>query len=217
MPDHAFSSWDAVAAAYRWQEPLESRSLDALVRLLSVAPGDLVVDVGAGPGTLTRRLRAAGPNRVVAVEPAVRMVGVGRFGGAGAVRGEATALPLPDAAVDIVTAGWLLHLLDPPARTAAVAECARVLRPGGRLGLVVPGEVTGTVRRVVRGVTRAAMGAVGASGPLSVPEDLDEALATAGLETVAEARTGRGYWARVVVARLIRGRSPAAVSPPVRT
>lgn len=201
------ATWDAVAVAYRVQEPLERRSLDALVRHLPLAAGDLVVDVGAGPGTVTRRLRGTAPaTRVLAVEPARRMIAVGRFAGARVIRGDVTALPLPDAVADAVTAGWVLHLLDAPARTAALAECARVLRPGGHLGLAVPGQVSGRLRRVVRGASLGAMRVVGVgrdgAGPLAVPHDLDEGLASAGFRQVAEVRTAGGYWARVVVARL---------------
>lgn len=201
------ATWDAVAAAYRWQEPLERRSLDALLRHLPVMAGGLVVDVGAGPGTVTRRLCATEPGtRVIAVEPARRMVAVGRYAGAPVVRGDVTALPLPDAVADAVTAGWVLQLLEPAARASAITECARILRPGGHLGLAVPAEVSGSLRRLVRGASLAALRVAGAGpgrgGPLTVPRDLDDALASASFRQVADVRTARGYWARVVVARL---------------
>ncbi|GHD39311.1 methyltransferase [Thalassobaculum fulvum] len=48
----------------------------------------------------------------------------------------AEAIPLPDASVDLVTAVYLLHELPPAVRAAALAEAARVLRPGGRLVVV---------------------------------------------------------------------------------
>ena len=47
--------------------------------------------------------------------------------------GSATALPLPGAGADRVVMSLLLHHLDGPAKRAALAEAARVLRPGGRL------------------------------------------------------------------------------------
>jgi ubiquinone/menaquinone biosynthesis C-methylase UbiE len=195
-------SWDAAAARYRWQEPLESTGLERLIRLLPVPQDGVVLDVGAGPGTLTRRLRVALPGLVVlAVERSRGMVAVGRYREAAVVRGDATALPLPAGSVVAVTAGWILHVLEPTERAAALAECARVLRPGGHLGLVVPAPIRGPVRRAVRAATRAALGLTGRSGVLVAPPDLDELLAAAGFDTIADVTTGRGYWARVVVAR----------------
>ncbi|MGF1663994.1 MAG: class I SAM-dependent methyltransferase [Kineosporiaceae bacterium] len=196
------ASWDAAAARYRWQEPLESTGLDRLIRLLPV-PGDgVVLDLGAGPGTLTRRLRAALPGHaVLAVERSRAMVAVGRYGGAAVVRGDVTALPLPAGTAAAVTAAWVLHVLEPPERAAALAECARVLRPDGHLGLVVPAAVRDPVRRGVRAATRAALRRTGSSGVLAVPRDLDGLLVAAGFEVVADVTTGRGYWARVMVAR----------------
>jgi ubiquinone/menaquinone biosynthesis C-methylase UbiE len=52
------------------------------------------------------------------------------------VVGKAEALPLPDASLDAVTSIFMLHELPPAVRRAAMAECARVLRPGGRLVLM---------------------------------------------------------------------------------
>ena len=45
----------------------------------------------------------------------------------------ATALPLPDQTADAVVMSLLLHHLLPDAKATALAEVARVLRPGGRL------------------------------------------------------------------------------------
>ncbi|BAS26520.1 hypothetical protein LIP_0663 [Limnochorda pilosa] len=63
----------------------------------------------------------------------------GELGLAGRVRfleGDATALPFPDAAFDVVLFRSLLPYVD---RKDRVAEaCARVLRPGGRIALVEP-------------------------------------------------------------------------------
>lgn len=51
-------------------------------------------------------------------------------------QGAAEAIPAPDASFDLVTSIYLLHELPRPVRGAAVAEMARVLKPGGRLVLV---------------------------------------------------------------------------------
>jgi len=93
-----------------------------------VRPGATVLDLAAGTGKLTRPLVAAGL-RVVAVEPVAEM----RSALPGALEGTAEAIPLGDGSVDAVTVGQAFHWFD---GDAALAEIARVLRPGGLLALV---------------------------------------------------------------------------------
>ncbi|MBA8990880.1 SAM-dependent methyltransferase [Curtobacterium pusillum] len=94
----------------------------------------LVVDVGAGTGKFTRTLvgRAA---EVVAVEPdrAMRERLTAVLPGVRALDGTGEAIPLPDGSADAVTFAQAWHWVD-PARGSV--EVARVLRPGGVLGLV---------------------------------------------------------------------------------
>jgi len=99
-----------------------------LVEALDIRPGRRVLDLGAGTGKLTRLLVATGAE-VVAVEPNADM----RAALPGAVDGSAEAIPLPDASVDAVTVAQAFHWFD---SDAALAEIARILRPGGGLGLV---------------------------------------------------------------------------------
>lgn len=95
--------------------------------------GAQVADVGAGTGKLTRALVAAGA-RVTAVEPdaVMRERLQAAVPGVEARPGAAEALPLADGAFDAVTYGQVWHWVDP---VAAGAEAARVLRPGGVIGL----------------------------------------------------------------------------------
>lgn len=89
-----------------------------------------MLDLGAGTGRLTERLLEAGMD-VVAVEPLADMrVHIPRA--AEVLDGTAEAIPLPDAAVDAVVAGQAFHWFDIP---RAMTEIARVLRPGGTVGL----------------------------------------------------------------------------------
>ena len=95
-----------------------------------------VLDLAAGTGKLTRVLRALG-HEVVAVDPSEAMLGALAASlpgdpGVQVLVGTAEEVPLPDASVDAVTVGQAWHWLRP---AAAVAELARVLRPGGVLGL----------------------------------------------------------------------------------
>jgi SAM-dependent methyltransferase len=93
----------------------------------------VAVDLAAGTGLFTRALlgRAA---RVVAVEPDDRMRDVlaRRSPGVDVRRGWGESMPLPDASADAVFVSTAWHWLDLP---RAVPEIARVLRPGGRLGV----------------------------------------------------------------------------------
>ncbi len=94
----------------------------------------VAVDLAAGTGLFTRALlgRAA---RVVAVEPDPRMRDVlaRRTPGLDVRAGRGEAMPLPDASADAVFVSTAWHWLDLP---RAVPEIARVLRPGGRLGII---------------------------------------------------------------------------------
>jgi SAM-dependent methyltransferase len=95
---------------------------------------EVAVDLAAGTGLFTRALlgRAA---RVVAVEPDARMreVLAKRSPEVDVRAGWGEALPLPDASADAVFVSTAWHWLDLP---RAVPEIARVLRPGGRLGVI---------------------------------------------------------------------------------
>jgi SAM-dependent methyltransferase len=99
-------------------------------RWLVPEEAELVVELGAGTGKLTRALGALGV-RVLAVEPDPRMLAVLREGGLDGVEGSAETIPLGDGEADAVVAGSALHWFD---LGAALAEVRRVLREGGRLG-----------------------------------------------------------------------------------
>jgi SAM-dependent methyltransferase len=91
---------------------------------------ELVVELGAGTGKLTRAL-AALATRVLAVEPDPRMLAVLRSSGLDGVEGSAEEIPLDDGRADAVVAGSAMHWFD---LDRALPEFHRVLRPGGRLG-----------------------------------------------------------------------------------
>ena len=93
-----------------------------------------VLDLGAGTGKLTRALVALGHD-VIAVEPSPEMIAQLRraLPGVEALEGVAERIPVPDGRFDVVTAGQAFHWFDPE---RALPEIARVLRPGGTLGLV---------------------------------------------------------------------------------
>ena len=117
-------SFGAAAADYERGRP---EYPERVADVAGLPPSAEVVDLAAGTGKLTRLLvrRFA---RVVAVEPddALRAL----IPSGDAVAGSAEHLPLPDASVDGVFCAEAFHWFDAP---LAVAEIARVLRPGGSL------------------------------------------------------------------------------------
>ena len=95
---------------------------------------DRVIDLGAGTGKLTRALVERVPT-VIAVEPdpGMRAVLAQHLPGSSVVEGVGEDIPIRDGWADIVVAGQAWHWVDP---VRALPEVARVLRPGGTLGLV---------------------------------------------------------------------------------
>jgi SAM-dependent methyltransferase len=125
------ASFGAVADAYeRGRPPYPPGAIDWLLPAGAVR----VLDLGAGTGKLTRQLTGRGLD-VTAVEPSEGMLAQLRRAapGARALAGAAERIPLPDRSVDAVLVAQAWHWVDP---SQAVPEVARVLRPGGRLGLV---------------------------------------------------------------------------------
>jgi ubiquinone/menaquinone biosynthesis C-methylase UbiE len=116
-----------------WQQPVE---------WLNIPPGGTALDVGSGPGNVTASLaRAAGPGGLalgVDISKAMLARAVRAESGpqVGFIRADAQRLPLRDNTVDAVVSLAVLQLIPDPA--AALAEMARVLRPGGRLAIMVP-------------------------------------------------------------------------------
>lgn len=106
----------------------------------AIREGDVVLDVGSGSGTDT--LIAAtltGPRgKVYGLDMTQAMLdklrrNVAAMGAKNVepIEGNAEEIPLPDAAVDVVTSNGVLNLV--PDKPRAFAEIARVLKPGGRV------------------------------------------------------------------------------------
>jgi SAM-dependent methyltransferase len=94
----------------------------------------VAVDLGAGTGLLSRALARTVP-RVVAVEPDPRMAAVlrARSPGVYVVQGNGEQIPVRGGSADGVFVSSAWHWMDPE---RAAAEVWRVLRPGGRFGMI---------------------------------------------------------------------------------
>jgi SAM-dependent methyltransferase len=145
-------SFGAIAAEYdRFRPPPP----DALVEWVLPARCDAALDIGAGTGALTRAV-VAHSGSVTALEPDRRMSAVlaARETRARVVSARAEQLPVRDGCLDAVVGSSMWHWVD---EAVAATEAARVLRPGGVLGLLWsgPDRSQGWLAEVLGGAARA--------------------------------------------------------------
>lgn len=147
--------------AARFTRPLRRHVVDEAAEHLALDGSGLVIDIGCGPGDLVVDLAQRLPDaRVVGVDPSPDMLRHARAtAGASSVGdrvsfvdGGAERLPFADGSVDIAVSTLSAHHW--PDASAAFAELARVLRPGGiarihdiRFAAYGPGEIDDLGRR----------------------------------------------------------------------
>jgi SAM-dependent methyltransferase len=135
IADVAARGFGSAGDAYERGRPsYPAEAVSFLSGELALGPEATVAEVAAGTGKLTRLLVPGGA-RIVAVEPvaAMRAVLAEKVPTADVVAGAAEALPLAEASVDTVVVAQAFHWFRVP---EALAEIARVLRPGGGLAMV---------------------------------------------------------------------------------
>lgn len=114
---------------------------------IDIGPGERLLDLGCGTGTLLAAIAARQPTaRLTGIDPDPRMLAVARRRLPAAVqlqRGFAQELPFPDSSIDVVVSTLVFHHLTDPAKRTALAELSRALTPGGRLHLVDFGAPSG--------------------------------------------------------------------------
>jgi SAM-dependent methyltransferase len=119
----------------RWSRRVAPRFLS----WLALAPGQRWLDVGCGTGALCAAIAdTCSPGSLAGAEPSEGFLKTAKqnLGGRADLRnGSATALPFGDGAFDAVVSGLVLNFVPDP--RAALAEMARVTRPGGTLAAYV--------------------------------------------------------------------------------
>ena len=116
-------------AAYQFAEGPDARQV-AFEVVAESAP-QRILEVGCGEGELAERFMRELGCEVVASDQSERMVELTRARGVDARVADVQALPFDDAEFDCALAAWMLYHV--PDVDRALAELARVLRPGGRL------------------------------------------------------------------------------------
>ena len=145
--DETRAFYDKISSVYdllaeHSEGPVRQIGLDQL----ALAPGERVLEIGYGTGhCLVQMAEAVGPEgKVFGIDLSEGMRArarerVEREHLSDTVElscGDATHLPYPDGSMDAVFMSFALELFDTPEIPQVLAGCARVLRPGGRIGVV---------------------------------------------------------------------------------
>ena len=158
---------------------------------LNIPSGGVALDVGSGPGNVTAQLgEAAGPDGLALgldiSEPMLARAVEAQAGpNVGFMRADAQRLPLRDETVDATTSLAVLQLIPNPAQT--LAEMVRVLKPGGRMAIMVPtaGNVGPLVRLLPAGQAN-----------FFAEDELADILEGLGMEGVRTKTLGTFQWVR---------------------
>ncbi|WP_161993820.1 class I SAM-dependent methyltransferase [Muricoccus nepalensis] len=161
---------DRIATAYaKHFAPLTALALKPLLDVAQITEGRQVLDVATGPGVAAAAAQARGA-AVTGVDVAPGMVALAQraYPKVEFKVAEVVALPFPDSAFDAVLCNFGLGHF--PAPEVALAECVRVLAPGGVLAFSWWDQ---PVRQRVQGLFREAIAELGLPPPPEVPQGHD--------------------------------------------
>jgi len=164
------AAWEETALAYeRFFSAIAGRVVEPLLAAASVGAGTRVLDVATGPGWVAAQAAERGAS-VVGVDVAQAMIARARsvHPDLDFRRADAHELPFPDASFDAVVGNFAIMHLSRPDR--AIAQCARVLRPGGRLALTAWADPS---EHRLAGVFLDAMAQARARPPSDLPQGPD--------------------------------------------
>ena len=139
----------------RWllrEEPVKRR----LIEQATVEPGQQILDIGCGTGTLTISIKRLHPQaRVVGLDPDSKALAIAQRKAQRAEvaiqfdRGFSDGLPYPSASFDRVFSSFMLHHLTREEKLATLHEVQRVLKPSGSLHVLDFGKPRGHVGSVL--------------------------------------------------------------------
>lgn len=158
------------------------------IRVADLQPGERVLDVGCGPGSLTiPAARKVGKDgKVAGIDASPEMIGVAK--GKAKKQGveidfrvaPIEALPFEDGEFDVVLSSLMLHHLPDDLKAQGLGEVIRVLKPGGRLIAI---DIAGG-----HGPLTFVMGLFGHKLPRDYAQRLQEMMRTAGFESAEEVK-----------------------------
>lgn len=147
--EQARAGYDRLAGVYDLLAGASERPFRRHARdLLAVQPGEEVLEIGCGTGEALAAMAGARA-LVTGIDLSPRMLDQARRRLARAgltarlLEADGHALPIASASQDAVFMSFVLDLIDTPELPGFLAECRRVLRPGGRLALVAMADDVG--------------------------------------------------------------------------
>lgn len=175
----------------------EERFRRSIIDAASLKPGQSVLDVNCGTGTLALMMApvVGGAGRVTGTDLAGRMLEVARHkngnGSVDFIRANAEDLPFGDSSFDRVTSSLAIHEMNREGRANAIAEIWRVLRPAGLF-------VVADLRQPDTWFTRLGMGFVKLAETDTLDDmwerDLGNEVRRGGFEIESREAAGKGFF-----------------------
>jgi ubiquinone/menaquinone biosynthesis C-methylase UbiE len=142
----ARQNYDRLSRWYDWFSSSERRFTEIGQALLQIQPGENVLEIGFGTGhallNLASSVGESGSVCGIDLSPGMFSVANRRVQHSGLNRrisiqvAEATHIPYPDQQFQAAFMSFTLELFQPEMIPVVLAECQRILQPGGRLGIV---------------------------------------------------------------------------------